>query len=172
MKKKPKCFPRENSGKILAKNAQKADRSAHDLPPFLEYTICMYLIQNARARPLYIPSSKLKYGKKGNLVRQILWNWIIQWNSSIAMMIWPVRAYNIVDFGEDWIWTKLTATVIWSIVGKAKNWVKTKRVIFLCGQFLRFVCKSSNSDGSGKYPLDHAGIYLQYKYLLKKKLLN
>ena len=31
----------------------------------------MYLIQNARARPLYIPSSKLKYGKKGNLVRQI-----------------------------------------------------------------------------------------------------
>ena len=72
MKKKPKCFPRENSGKILAKNAQKADRSAHDLPPFLEYTICMYLIQNARARPLYIPSSKLKYGKKGNLARQIL----------------------------------------------------------------------------------------------------
>ena len=155
MKKKPKCFPRENSGKILAKNAQKADWSAHDLPPFLEYTICMYLIQNARARPLYIPSSKLKYGKKGNLVRQILWNWIIQWNSSIAiaMMIWPVRAYNIVDFWEDWIWKKLTATVIWSIFGKAKNWVKTKRVIFLCGQFLRFVCKSSNSDGSGKYPL-------------------
>ena len=87
-------------------------------------------------------------------------------------MIWPVRAYNIVDFWEDWIWKKLTATVIWSIFGKAKNWVKTKRVIFLCGQFLRFVCKSSNSDGSGKYPLDHAGIYLQYKYLLKKKLLN
>ena len=60
-KKKPKCFPRENSGKILGKNAQKADRSAHDLPPFLEYTKYMqytvamyiYLIRNARARPLY-----------------------------------------------------------------------------------------------------------------------
>ena len=74
------------------------------------------------------------------------------------MMIWPVRADNIVDFWEDWIWKKLTATVIWSIFGKAKNWVKTKRVIFLCGQFLRFVCKSSNSDGLDRYPLDHAGI--------------
>ena len=87
MKKKPKCFPRENSGKILAKNAQKADRSAHDLPPFLEYTICMYLIQNARARPLYIPpSSKLKYGKKGNLARQILCTYVKKLDHTVKLI--------------------------------------------------------------------------------------